>query len=147
MMLRNRPAWPSTAGGAKPAPPVGPALGQAGLNIMGFCKDFNARTQGLLDGVPVPTVISVFSDRSFTYETRSPPASYFLKKASGLEKGAQRPGHEAAGTVSLKHIHAIAEVKRKDPGMSHLSLEAVCSQLVATAKSMGIRVVPRPEDA
>ena len=134
-------------GGAKPAPPVGPALGQAGLNIMGFCKDFNARTQGLLDGVPVPTVISVFADRSFTYETRSPPASYFLKKAAGLERGARRPGHETAGTVSLKHIHAIAEVKRKDPGMSHLPLESVCSQLVATAKSMGIRVVPRPEDA
>ena len=114
---------------------------------MGFCKDFNARTQGLLDGVPVPTVISVFADRSFTYETRSPPASYFLKKAAGLERGARRPGHETAGTVSLKHIHAIAEVKRKDPGMSHLPLESVCSQLVATAKSMGIRVVPRPEDA
>ena len=135
------------AGQAKPAPPVGPALGQAGLNIMGFCKEFNAKTADVQDGTPIPVSINAYTDRSFDFTMRSPPVTYFLKRAAGLAKGAHKPGHEVAGYVSLKHVHAIAEVKRQDPGLRHLPLRSICSQIVATAKSMGIEVVPRPEDA
>ena len=126
---------------------MGPALGQAGLNIMGFCKEFNAKTADVQDGTPIPVSINAYTDRSFDFTMRSPPVTYFLKRAAGLAKGAHKPGHEVAGYVSLKHVHAIAEVKRQDPGLRHLPLRSICSQIVATAKSMGIEVVPRPEDA
>ncbi|KAK9842026.1 hypothetical protein WJX81_004668 [Elliptochloris bilobata] len=104
------------AGQAKPAPPVGPALGQAGLNIMSFCKDFNAKTANLKDNVPVPVTITAYSDKSFTYETKTPPATYFIKKAMGMEEGggSQRPGHTEAGIISAKHLYEIALIKHQD---------------------------------
>ncbi|KAK9820023.1 hypothetical protein WJX72_005227 [[Myrmecia] bisecta] len=133
------------AAGAKPAPPVGPALGQAGLNIMKFCKDFNAKTADLQPDVPVPVVITAYSDRTFTYVAKTPPTTYFIKKAAGLKMGSQRPGHTSAGTISAMHIYEIAIVKQKD--FPELSLESLSKSIAGTCKSMGIKVVPRPEDA
>eukprot|EP00216_Chloropicon_sp_CCMP2111_P002336 CAMPEP_0198242850 /NCGR_PEP_ID=MMETSP1446-20131203/21749_1 /TAXON_ID=1461542 ORGANISM="Unidentified sp, Strain CCMP2111" /NCGR_SAMPLE_ID=MMETSP1446 /ASSEMBLY_ACC=CAM_ASM_001112 /LENGTH=118 /DNA_ID=CAMNT_0043926481 /DNA_START=16 /DNA_END=372 /DNA_ORIENTATION=+ len=114
---------------------------------MGFCKDFNARTQGIEEGVPIPVVITAFKDKTFTYVTKTPPNSYFLLKAAGLTRGANQPGHEVVGHISLKHIYEIAEVKLKDPELKHLSMKSMCSQLMSSAKSMGIQVVAKPEDA
>lgn len=213
------------AGQAKPAPPVGPALGQAGLKIMDFCKDFNAKTADIKvpDGsvmdallvssprcslwlnifivhgtvthpvpmpcplavqpdVPIPVVIFPTPDKKFTYVsglpwrdravlgghprimhsqrshwpplpnfspptqiTKTPPASYFIKKAAGLESGSQKPGHDVAGTVSLKHIYEIALVKQAD--VPHIPLQSVCKSLIGTCRAMGVAVVARPEDA
>ena len=133
------------AGQAKPSPPVGPALGQAGLKIMDFCKDFNAKTAHIKDDVPIPVVITAYADKTFDYVTRSPPATYFLKKASGASAGSAKPGHQTTAAVSLKHVFAIAEAKSVDtPGAP---LEAVVRSVVGTARSMGIRVVARPDDA
>ncbi|WZN61565.1 mitochondrial ribosomal protein L11 [Chloropicon roscoffensis] len=135
------------AGQAKPAPPVGTQLGGAGLNIMGFCKDFNAKTQDYVDGTPIPVVITAYKDRTFEYYMKSPPVTYFLLKAAGLEKGANSPGHEVAGYLSLKHIYEIAKVKQADPHLKrHLSVQSWVSQIIASCKSVGIEVVPRPED-
>lgn len=133
------------AGQAKPSPPVGPALGQAGLKIMDFCKDFNAKTADFRDDVPIPVVLTAYADKSFTYEMKSPPATYFIKKAAGISTGSQKPGHESAASISLKHLYAIAEVKQKDT--SHIPLASIIKSLQGTCKSMGVRVVQRPEDA
>ena len=130
------------AGQAKPSPPVGPALGQAGLKIMDFCKDFNAKTADFKPDVPISVMITAYEDKTFTYVMKSPPATYFIRKAAaGLskEKGSQRPGHDIVGEISVKHLHAIAEVKRKDS--PHIGMEAWVKSLMGTAKSMGIRVV------
>ncbi|GMH45718.1 hypothetical protein BSKO_13681 [Bryopsis sp. KO-2023] len=132
------------AGQAKPAPPVGPSLGQAGLNIMQFCKDFNAKTANFKPEVPIPVLITAYTDRSFDYSMKSPPTSYFLKKAAGLEKGVGKAGHEVAGTVSLKHIYEIAKVKQADD--PRLSLESICKTIMAQCRSMGITVVAKPEE-
>lgn len=196
------------AGQAKPAPPVGPALGQAGLNIMNFCKDFNAKTAdfkvalhrlelGRLqwsqahrccsrltggmpqEDVPVPVKITAYSDKTFTYvrfpawlaplpgrararrppctservpaadlqgaqEMKTPPATYFIKKALGMEEGSQRPGHTESGVISAKHLYEIAKIKHQDTVRTEL--QAVCRSLVGTCKSMGVRVVAKPED-
>ena len=135
------------AGQAKPAPPVGTQLGGAGLNIMGFCKDFNAKTQEFIDGTPIPVVITAYKDRTFEYYMKSPPVTYFVLKAAGLEKGANSPGHEVAGYLSLKHIYEIAKVKQADPHLKkHLSVKSWVSQIIASCKSIGVEVVPRPED-
>ncbi|KAK9836916.1 hypothetical protein WJX74_011042 [Apatococcus lobatus] len=131
------------AGQAKPSPPVGPALGQAGLNIMAFCKDFNAKTADLKDDVPVPVKITAYTDKSFIYTTKTPPISYFLKKAAGLEGGAKRPGHESAGTVTAKHIYEIAKIKQED--MQELPLQSICKSIAGSCRSMGIRVVGKME--
>ncbi|KAL6780183.1 MRPL11 [Auxenochlorella protothecoides x Auxenochlorella symbiontica] len=178
------------AGQAKPAPPVGPALGQAGLKIMDFCKDFNAKTadikvlgvlhrlarlaldlqwrlSGIQHGlrmhavapnmlrilrhhamqpdVPIPVVIFPTPDKKFTYVMKTPPASYFIKKAAGLESGSQKPGHDVAGTISLKHIYEIALAKQAD--VPHIPLKSVCKSLVGTCRAMGVAVVARPEEA
>uniref|UniRef100_A0A061R0U4 Large ribosomal subunit protein uL11m n=1 Tax=Tetraselmis sp. GSL018 TaxID=582737 RepID=A0A061R0U4_9CHLO len=135
------------AGAARPAPPVGPALGQAGLNIMSFCKDFNAKTQNIKADVPIPVVISAYSDKSFEYVMKKPPVTYLVKKAAGLDTCSSAPGFQVAGVISLKHIYEIAKVKKEDDVNTHLSMQAVCKSIIATCKSMGIRVVPRPEDA
>lgn len=135
------------AGQAKPAPPVGTQLGGAGLNIMGFCKDFNAKTQEFVDGTPIPVVITAYKDRTFEYYMKTPPVTYFLLKAAGLEKGANNPGHEVAGYLSLKHIYEIAKMKQGDPHLKkHLPLKSWVSQIIASCKSIGIEVVPKPED-
>ncbi|KAI9067561.1 mitochondrial ribosomal protein L11 [Trametes coccinea BRFM310] len=130
------------AGKAAPSPPVGPALGARGVKSMDFCKEFNARTAHIEPGIPVPTLITVQPDRSFSFVTKTPPTAYFLKKAAGIEKGTGRPGHEVVGTVSLKHIYEIAKIKATDQHLKHLRLEAIASTVVGTAKTLGIQVVP-----
>ncbi|KAJ7593422.1 mitochondrial 54S ribosomal protein YmL19 [Mycena floridula] len=130
------------AGKAAPSPPVGPALGARGVKSMDFCKEFNAQTAHITPGVPVPTLITIRPDRTFTFLTKSPPTSYFLKQALGLEKGAAKPGHQVTGTLSMKHIYEIAKIKAADEHMRHLELEAVARMVVGSARSLGINVVP-----
>lgn len=125
------------AGAANPAPPVGPALGQAGVNIMDFCKKFNAATQSQA-GMIIPVVITVYQDRSFTFITKSPPASILIKKAAGLASGAKTPGREKAGKVTKKQVKEIAEVKKAD--LNARSVEAAMRVIEGTARSMGIEV-------
>jgi large subunit ribosomal protein L11 len=126
------------AGAANPSPPIGPALGQRGLNIMEFCKAFNAATQDKEKGMPIPTIITIFSDKSFTFETKSPPASYFLKKAAKLQKGGTAPGREVAGTVSQKQLEEIAEAKMAD--LNANSLEQAAKIIAGSARAMGLKV-------
>ena len=126
------------AGQANPSPPVGPALGQAGLNIMEFCKTFNAHTQGMEPGMPIPVKITVYADKSFSYETKSPPASYFIMKAARLEKGSELPGQEIIGSISLDQIKEIVEKKKDD--LNANSVEQACKIIAGTARSMGITV-------
>ena len=126
------------AGQANPSPPIGPALGQAGLNIMEFCKAFNAHTQGGEQGVPIPTVITVYADRSFSFETKSPPASYFIRKAARLDKGSMEPGREVVGAVSIDQLREIAEQKKND--LNSNDTDAAIKILAGTARSMGIQV-------
>ncbi len=127
------------AGKANPSPPIGPALGQRGLNIMEFCKAFNAATQGMEPGMPIPTVITAFADRTFTFATKTPPASYFLKRAAGLGKGGQTPGKSVAGKVTMAQCREIAESKMKD--LNAADLEAATKMIVGSARSMGIDVM------
>jgi large subunit ribosomal protein L11 len=127
------------AGKANPSPPIGPALGQRGLNIMEFCKAFNAATQGLEPGMPIPVVITAYVDRTFTFTTKTPPASYLLKKAAGLEKGNQTPGRATSGKVSRDQVRQIAEQKMKD--LNANDLDAAMKMIAGSARSMGIEVV------
>jgi large subunit ribosomal protein L11 len=128
------------AGKANPSPPIGPALGQRGLNIMEFCKAFNAATQNLEPGMPIPVVITAFADRSFTFVTKSPPNSYFLKKAAGIEKGSQTTGKgQAVGRVTMDQIREIAEQKMQD--LNAKDLEGAYRMLIGSARSMGLEVV------
>ena len=126
------------AGKANPSPPVGPALGQRGINIMEFCKAFNARTAEMEVGAPCPTVISYYQDKSFTMEIKTPPASYFLKKAAKLQSGSKRPGRDTAGSVSVAQVREIAEAKMKD--LNANSVEAAMQIILGSARSMGIEV-------
>jgi len=127
------------AGKANPSPPIGPALGQRGLNIMEFCKAFNARTQNMEPGMPIPVVITAYGDRSFTFETKTSPASYFLKKAAGVEKGSQTPSKGFVGKVTMKQVREIAEKKMKD--LNAKDLEGAARMIAGTARSMGLEVV------
>jgi large subunit ribosomal protein L11 len=126
------------AGKANPSPPVGPALGQRGVNIMEFCKQFNARTQGLEEGLPIPVVITVFSDRSFTFVTKTPPASVLLRKAAGIPKGSSVPNKDKVGKVTRAQIDEIA--KAKAPDLTAASVNAAARTIAGTARSMGIEV-------
>lgn len=112
------------------------------MKSMDFCKEFNARTANIEPGVPVPTLITVQPDRSFTFVTKTPAATYFLKKAAGVEKGAARAGEEVTGTVSLKHVYEIAKIKSRDDHLKHLPLQSIASTIIGSAKSIGIQVVP-----
>jgi large subunit ribosomal protein L11 len=127
------------AGKANPSPPIGPALGQRGLNIMEFCKAFNAATQGLEPGMPIPVVITAYADRTFTFTTKTPPASFLIKKAAGLAKGSQTPGRSTQGTVSVDQLREIAEQKMKD--LNANDLDAAVRMIKGSARSMGIEVV------
>jgi large subunit ribosomal protein L11 len=128
------------AGKANPSPPIGPALGQRGLNIMEFCKAFNAATQNLEPGVPIPVVITAYADRSFTFTTKTPPNSYFLKQAAGIEKGSSTAGKGSfAGRVTIAQIREIAQRKMAD--LNANDLEGACRMLIGSARSMGLEVV------
>ena len=127
------------AGAANPSPPIGPALGQRGLNIMEFCKAFNAQTQKLEPGMPIPVIITAYADRSFTFVTKTPPNSYFLMKAAGIEKGSQTPGKGTVGKVTMKQIREIAEKKMVD--LNAKDFDGACQMLVGSARSMGLEVV------
>ena len=127
------------AGQANPSPPIGPALGQHGVNIMEFCKAFNAETQKVEQGMPIPTVITVYADRSFSFITKSPPASFLIKKAAGVDKGNGEVGREEnIGSVSMQSLREIAEVKEAD--LNSNDIDAACRILAGTARSMGISV-------
>ena len=126
------------AGKANPSPPIGPALGQRGVNIMEFCKAFNAETQDLESGMPIPTTITVYADRSFTFVTKSPPASFFLKKAAKVNKGAKTTGLETVGKVTMTQIREIAEKKMVD--LNANDLDAAAQMIVGSARSMGLEV-------
>ena len=127
------------AGKANPSPPIGPALGQRGLNIMEFCKAFNAQTQGLEVGMPIPVVITAYSDRTFTFVTKTPPVTYFLKKAAGITKGIVTPGRGTVGKVTMAQINEIAEKKMKDLNANDVA--AAATMIVGSARSMGLQVV------
>lgn len=124
------------AGQANPSPPVGPALGQRGVNIMDFCKQFNAHTQGTEPGLPIPVVITVYSDRSFTFMTKTPPASVLLRKAAGLDKGSSEPNKNKVGSVTRAQIEEIA--RTKTPDLTAADLDAAVRTVAGTARSMGI---------
>jgi large subunit ribosomal protein L11 len=126
------------AGSANPSPPIGPALGQRGLNIMEFCKAFNAKTQQMEKGSPVPVVITIYQDRSFTFEMKTPPVSYFLKKAAKLESGAKAPGRDKAGTITKAQVKEIAEKKMVDLNCD--TIESAMRMVEGSARSMGIEV-------
>ena len=127
------------AGKANPAPPVGPALGQNGVNIMEFCKQFNAATQKLEPGMPIPVVITVYSDRSFTFITKTPPATVLIKKAAGIESGSPTPHTKKVGKITKKQVEEIAKIKM--PDLNAGSMEAACRLIAGSARSMGIEVV------
>ena len=133
------------AGQANPAPPIGPALGQRGVNIMEFCKSFNAKTKDLEQGAPVPVKITVYSDRSFTFEMRLPPASFLIKKAAGMKatgkpgSGSKEPGRSVAGKITMAQVRDIAKLKMKD--MNTNDLDAAAKTIAGSAKSMGLEVV------
>jgi large subunit ribosomal protein L11 len=127
------------SGQANPSPPIGPALGQQGVNIMEFCKAFNAQTQNQEQGVPIPTVITVYADRSFSFETKTPPASYFIKQAAKLGAGSQEPGRTMVGAVRMSQLREIAEKKMVD--LNANDVEAACKMLAGTARSMGVQVM------
>ena len=126
------------AGQANPSPPIGPALGQRGLNIMEFCKAFNAHSQGMEPGMPIPTIITIYADKSFTFVTKTAPASYFLKKAARLEKGGEEPGREVAGTVTKAQVKEIAENKMVD--LNANTIEQAMKIIEGSARSMGLEV-------
>ena len=126
------------AGQANPSPPVGPALGQHGVNIMEFCKAFNAQTQQVEQGLPIPVVITVFSDRSFTFITKTPPASILIKKAAGVQKGSGVPNRDKVGKVTREQLEEIA--KTKEPDITAADMDAAVRTIAGTARSMGIEV-------
>ena len=126
------------AGQANPSPPVGPALGQRGVHIMEFCKAFNAQTQDMEPGLPIPTVITVYSDRSFTFITKTPPAPVLLKKAAGIKSGSGRPNTDKVGTVTREQLEEI--VKTKEPDLTAASMDAAVRTIAGTARSMGLNV-------
>jgi large subunit ribosomal protein L11 len=127
------------AGAANPSPPIGPALGQRGVNIMEFCKQFNASTQELEKGMPIPTVITVFADRSFSFATKTPPASFLLKKAAGIKSGSKEPSKVSAGTIKRSQVAEIAETKMKD--LNANDIEAATKIIEGSARAMGLQVV------
>jgi large subunit ribosomal protein L11 len=126
------------AGAANPAPPIGPALGQRGLNIMEFCKAFNAQTQKMEKGTPIPVTITIYADRSFTFEMRTPPMSFFLKKAAKLESGSKTPGRDPVGSVTKAQVKEIAQAKMKDLNCDNV--QSAMRMVEGSARSMGLEV-------
>jgi len=126
------------AGAANPSPPIGPALGQRGLNIMEFCKSFNAKTDKLEKGMPIPTIITIYTDKSFTFETKTPPASYLLRKAAKMDKGASEPGREIVGYVTMNQVREISVAKMVD--LNARDLDQADKIIMGSARSMGFEV-------
>ncbi|SFZ81073.1 LSU ribosomal protein L11P [Devosia enhydra] len=126
------------AGSATPSPPIGPALGQRGLNIMEFCKAFNAQTQEMEKGAPIPVVITAYADKSFTFVMKLPPVTYYLKKAAGLKSGSKLPGKESAATITMAQVREIAEKKLKD--LNAYDVDTAATMIAGSARSMGIQV-------
>jgi large subunit ribosomal protein L11 len=127
------------AGAATPSPPIGPALGQRGVNIMGFCKEFNARTEKEAKGTPLPTVITVYQDKSFTFVTKTPPATFYIKQAIGLKSGSKEPGRASAGKITRTQLRDIATKKMKD--LNANDIEAAAKIIEGSARSMGLQIV------
>jgi large subunit ribosomal protein L11 len=127
------------AGAANPSPPIGPALGQRGVNIMEFCKAFNAKTQEMEKGMPIPTVITVYADRSFTFDTKTPPASFLIKKAANLKAGSATPGKGSVGKIARSKLREIAELKMKD--LNANDIDMATRTIEGSARSMGLEVV------
>ena len=127
------------AGAANPSPPIGPALGQRGVNIMEFCKSFNAATTEMEKGMPIPTIITVYADRSFSFETKTPPATFLIKKAAGLKSGSKEPGKVSAGRIKRSALRDIAETKMKD--LNANDLDAATKIIEGSARAMGLEVV------
>jgi large subunit ribosomal protein L11 len=127
------------AGAANPSPPIGPALGQRGLNIMQFCKDFNAASKEMEPGSPVPVVITYYQDKSFSFAMKTPPASFFLKKAAGIKSGSQTPGRTVSGSVTMQQVREIAQKKMKDLNAS--DVDQAAKIIAGSARSMGLKVV------
>lgn len=126
------------AGQANPSPPIGPALGQHGVNIMGFCKEFNAATQGVEPGLPLPVIITVYSDKSFTFITKTPPATVLIKKAVGIQSGSSNPNTKKVGTITRAQLEEIA--KTKMPDLTAADMDAAVRTIAGSAKSMGLNV-------
>ncbi|MEL6316805.1 MAG: 50S ribosomal protein L11 [Pseudomonadota bacterium] len=126
------------AGKANPSPPIGPALGQRGINIMEFCKAFNAKSQEMEPGAPCPTIITYYADKSFTFEIKTPPASYFLKKAAKLKSGGKEPGKSVAGSVTVAQVREIAEAKMKD--LNAVDIDGAMKIILGSARSMGLEI-------
>ncbi|MFI4950180.1 MAG: 50S ribosomal protein L11 [Caulobacterales bacterium] len=129
------------AGAATPSPPIGPALGQRGVNIMGFCKEFNARTEKEQRGTPLPTVITVYQDKSFTFITKTPPASYYIKQAIGIKSGSKEPGRQTAGKITRTQLRDIATKKMRD--LNANDVEQAAKIIEGSARSMGLEIVER----
>lgn len=129
------------AGSAKPGPAIGQALGPLGLNMADFCKQFNERTKSVISTTPTPVSLAAFNNRTFTFECKTPPTSWFLKKCAGIEKGSKRPGHDIVATVHVKQIYEIALVKKRDEAFASVGLEQLCRCIMGSALSMGIQVV------
>ncbi|ODQ64031.1 ribosomal protein L11 [Nadsonia fulvescens var. elongata DSM 6958] len=130
------------AGQAAPSPPVGPALGSKGVKAIDFCKEFNARTANLNPGTPIPCLVTVKPDRTFSFETKSPSTAWMLFKAAGIDKGADKAGKEVVSELSLKHIYEIAKIKKTDTKHANLDMVAIVKSVISSAKSCGINVVP-----
>ncbi|KAF2534821.1 hypothetical protein F2Q70_00033514 [Brassica cretica] len=129
------------AGKASPGPPVSPALGPYRLNMMAFCKDFNARTQKYKPDTPMAVKITAYMDHSFEFTFKSPSVSWYIKKAAGVDKGSTRPGHLTVTTLSVRHVYEIAKVKQTDPFCQYMPLESICKSIIGTANSMRIKIV------
>ncbi|KAF6021616.1 MRPL11 [Bugula neritina] len=126
---------------AKPAPPLGPQLGQLGINVPQFCKEFNAKTGHMIDGYPLPTSISINMDKTFSMEIHTPETSFLIKKAAGAPKGAMQPGKECAGMISLKHVYEIAKIKSADSNLDGCSMTRICDLIIGQCRSLGVSVV------